>query len=157
MAYQQFQRRRQATLADMNANAIDREEQTFDAIPTSAHAARQFVTDTLRSHGATPAVTQDYALAVSELTTNIIEHGNRTTMVIFVDVTDPEWWDVEVVGGASTPPQQLLQPDSWTVAGAGESSGRGLGIVRHLMDEISSDITGGEIRIRCRRRRAETS
>jgi anti-sigma regulatory factor (Ser/Thr protein kinase) len=157
MAIEQFWRRRQTTLADMNASDIDREQKSFDAIPTSARAARQFVTDTLRSHGATPKVIGDYALVVSELTTNIIEHGNRSSLIIFVDVADTDWWEVEVVGGAETPSRQLLRPDTWTVAGADEASGRGLGIVRHLMDEISSDVTGGQIGIRCRRRRAEAT
>jgi anti-sigma regulatory factor (Ser/Thr protein kinase) len=138
----------------MSANAVDREQKSFDAIPTSARGARQFVTETLQSHGADPKVICDYALVVSELTTNIIEHGNRSSLIIFVDVANAEWWEVEVVGGAESPARQLLQPDTWTVAGADERSGRGLGIVRHLMDEISSDVTGGQIRIRCRRRRA---
>jgi anti-sigma regulatory factor (Ser/Thr protein kinase) len=157
MPIEQFRRRRQTTLADMNASEIDREQKSFDPVPTSARAARQFVSETLRSNGATPKVIGDYALAVSELTTNIIEHGNRTSLIVFVDIADTDWWEVEVAGGAAAPARELLEPDTWTVAGADEVSGRGLGIVRHLMDEISSDITGGQISIRCRRRRAEDS
>ncbi|MBK5331858.1 MAG: hypothetical protein JJD93_07800, partial [Ilumatobacteraceae bacterium] len=55
----------------MNASAIDRVQQTFEAVPTSARAARQFVTSTLRAHGAANSVISDYALVVSELATNI--------------------------------------------------------------------------------------
>jgi hypothetical protein len=71
-------------------------------------------------------------------------------------VADPDWWEVEVVGGAATLPTMLLQPDTWTVAGANEASGRGLGIVRHLMDDIVSHTNAGQVSIRCRCRRTES-
>ena len=138
----------------MNAHAIDRVQQTFEAVPTSARAARQFVSNTLRAHGAAKNVITDYALVVSELTTNIIEHGDGSDLVIFLDVADPEWWGMEVVGGAS-PASRVLDPSSWMVAAADEPSGRGLGIVRHLMDEIVTDTADGQLSVRCRRRRTE--
>jgi anti-sigma regulatory factor (Ser/Thr protein kinase) len=137
----------------MNASAVDREQQSFEAIPTSARAARQFVSDTLRTYGASPVVVADYALVVSELATNIIEHGDGSTLIIFLDVTDPEWWEVEVAGGSRTAPDQLREPNMWSVASADEASGRGLGIVRHLMDDIAIGINDGLFSIRCRRRR----
>lgn len=139
----------------MNVGAIDREQRTFEAVPTSARAARQFVIEILRQHGATTTVIGDYALVVSELATNIIEHGNGSRLVICVDVADPEWWEVEVVGGTPATSNQVLQPDTWTVAGAEQASGRGHGIVRHLMDHVATDTTDGQVSIRCRRRRAE--
>ncbi len=137
----------------MNVGASDREERTFEAVPTNARAARQFVAEILRQHRASTRVISDYELVVSELATNIIEHGNGSRLVICVDVADPEWWEVEVVGGTSTATDQVFQPDTWTVAGADQASGRGLGIVRHLMDHIASDRTDGLVSIRCRRRR----
>jgi len=140
----------------MNANALDREQQSFAAIPASARAARQFVAATLRRHDAPPKVITDFALVVSELVTNIIEHGDGSSMIISLDVVDPDWWEVEVVGGAATLPTTLLQPDTWTVAGADEASGRGLGIVRHLMDDIVSHTNAGQVSIRCRCRRTES-
>ena len=141
----------------MSASAIDRVQRIFEAVPTSARAARQFVADTLRLHGATTGVISDYSLVVSELATNIIEHGDGSSWVIFVDVTDSDWWEVEVVGGVSDPPARVLQPDTWSVAAADEISGRGLGIVRHLMDQITADETDGQVGIRCRRRRTEAA
>ena len=36
---------------------------------------------------------------VSELASNIIEHGNGSSLIIDLDVADPEWWGMEVVGG----------------------------------------------------------
>jgi anti-sigma regulatory factor (Ser/Thr protein kinase) len=146
---------RRPRTVDMNASAVDREQQTFDATPRSARAARQFVADTLRQHDAPAKVIRDYALVVSELVTNIIEHGDGSYMVIYLDVADPDWWEMEVVGGSSAiSTSPLLQPETWTVAGADEVSGRGLGIVRHLMDEIASGTAAGQLSIRCRRRRA---
>ena len=137
----------------MNVSTVDREQQTFEAVPISARAARQFVTETLRSHGATVQVMKDYALVVSELATNIIEHGDGSSLVIFIDVAHADWWEVEVVGGSSAPSAQLLQPETWTVASAEKASGRGLGIVRHVMDDISTGSNDGQVSIRCRRRK----
>ncbi|MDP9464333.1 MAG: ATP-binding protein [Actinomycetota bacterium] len=139
----------------MNVGAIDRVQRTFDAVPKSARAARQFVTEILRGHRAPTSMISDYELVVSELATNIIEHGNGSHLVISVNVADPEWWEVEVVGGTSAAPHQVFHPDTWTVAGAAQASGRGLGIVRHLMDHVAADTTDGQISIRCRRRRAK--
>jgi anti-sigma regulatory factor (Ser/Thr protein kinase) len=139
----------------MNTNALDREQKTFDAVPTSARAARQFVTETLSTHGASAQEAKDFALIVSELATNIIEHGDGSSLVIFLDVADTEWWEVEVVGGSVAHSDRLLQPDTWTVAGADAASGRGLGIVRHLVDDIAADTKDGQVSIRCRRRRAD--
>jgi anti-sigma regulatory factor (Ser/Thr protein kinase) len=138
---------------DMNFSAVDREHKSFDAVPVSARSARQFVSDTLCVHGASTGIISDYALAVSELASNIIEHGNGSSLSIYLDVTDPEWWDVEVVGGSVTSPDTLPEPDMWRVAAADEPSGRGLGIVRHLMDNITAVTSGDQISIRCRKRR----
>jgi anti-sigma regulatory factor (Ser/Thr protein kinase) len=139
----------------MNSSAIDREERTFEAVPTSARAARQFVMELLRRHGATDAAVGDCGLVISELVTNVIEHGDGSAFVIYLDVTDPEWWDIEVVGGATDTPQLVREPETWTVAGADDVSGRGLGIVRHLMDRVTVDIAGERFSVRCRRRRSE--
>jgi anti-sigma regulatory factor (Ser/Thr protein kinase) len=141
--------------ADMNASELDREQKSFDAIPASARAARRFVADTLRMHDASPKVISDYALVVSELVSNIIEHGDGSNMIISLDVADPEWWEVEVVGGSSSAPGNLRRPDTWTVAGSEEASGRGLGIVRHLMDNVAAGTRNGQLSIRCRRRRTD--
>ncbi len=140
----------------MDTSAIDREQRTFESAPTSARAARQFVRDLLRQHGATAAALDDCALVVSELVTNIIEHGEGSPFVILVDVTDPIWWDIEVTGAAIDAPPLVLEPQTWTVARAEDVSGRGLGIVRHLMDQVTTDTSGGQLSVRCRRRRSDT-
>ena len=137
----------------MNGNALDRERRTFDAVPSSARAARQFVTALLQNHAAPIGVIGDYSLVVSELVTNVIEHSDGFQVEIIVDVDDPEWWVLEVVGGAPAAPKRMLAPEMWTVAGAHEVSGRGLGIVRQLMDDVVTDVAPDRISVRCRRRR----
>lgn len=141
----------------MKTSALDREQQSFEAVPASARAARRFVADSFREHGATAQAISDYVLVVSELTSNIIEHGTGSSMEILIDASDPDWWDVEVVGVSSTKFEQILRPETWTVAGADEATGRGLGIVRHLMDEITCTANAGYFSVRCRRRRDESS
>ena len=143
--------------AHTNAHALDREQQSFAAIPTSARAARQFIATTLRRHDAPSKVISDYALVVSELVTNIIEHGDGSNIVVCLDAADPDWWEMEVVGGSATPPSTLLEPDTWTVASADKISGRGLGIVRSLVDDIVTNADAGHVSIRCRRRRTEST
>jgi anti-sigma regulatory factor (Ser/Thr protein kinase) len=147
---------RHERFADVNASALDREQQSFEAVPASARAVRRFVADCLRAQGATAKVVSDYVLAVSELASNIIEHGDGSGMHILVDTSDPDWWDVEVVGASLTTPEYLLHPDKWIVADAEEVSGRGLGIVRHLIDEIVCEANAGFVSVRCRHRRDES-
>jgi anti-sigma regulatory factor (Ser/Thr protein kinase) len=142
-------------MGDVTAGAIDPDRRTFEAIPRSAHAARQFVTETLRQHGASNKVIGDYALAVSELATNVIEHGDGSGLTICIDASDPLWWEVEVAGGAANADNSVLHPNTWSVAGAEQASGRGLGIVRHLMDHVVADTTDGRVSIRCRRHRED--
>lgn len=139
----------------MNSSDVDREQRTFEAVPTSAGAARRFVTEILRHHGAPNGVVGDFALVVSELSTNIIEHGDGSSLVIFVDVSDPACWELEVVGGQCPAESRVLRPETWAVAAADDPSGRGLGIVRHLMDEISAESCDDQVSIRCRQKRTE--
>ena len=146
---------RVGTAAPMNASAVDREQRTFEAVPTSAGAARRFVSEILRLNGASKCVVADFALVVSELSTNIIEHGNGSSLIIFVDVSDPDSWELEVVGGQCPPESRVLRPEAWAVAAADDPTGRGLGIVRHLMDEISAESRDDQVSIRCRQKRSE--
>lgn len=137
----------------MNGNAVDRERRVFSAVPSSARAARHFVADSLRREGASAAVIGDYSLVVSELVTNVIEHSEGDHVEIVLDLADPEWWELEVGGGKPAAPKRMLAPELWTVASAHEVSGRGLGIVRQLMDEVVTEISADRVTVRCRRRR----
>ncbi len=137
----------------MNIGALSRQERTFDAVPASARAARAFVAEILGQGGADAAVIGDYQLAVGELATNVIEHGDGSSLTISVDLADARWWDVEVIGCAPPPGNRVLEPDAWEVARPAQTSGRGLGIVRQLMDEVVTAVADGRLGIRCRRRR----
>jgi anti-sigma regulatory factor (Ser/Thr protein kinase) len=132
---------------------IDREQRTFDAEPTSAHGARQFVAELLEQHGASTESVADCVLVASELVSNVLEHSDGTPFEIALDTTDPQWWAVEVTSAAMNLSRSLLDPDTWTVAAAEQVSGRGLGIVRRLMDDVITDVTDGRLTVRCRRRR----
>lgn len=142
-------------LVAMNISAVDREQQIFEAVPASARAARKFVGEILRQRGAPVPVVVDFKLIVSELVANAIEHGDESGLTVSVDFSDHQWWEIEVVGGNANSASKMKQPNTWTVAGSEQVSGRGLGIVRQLMDEVVSDISDGRIRIQCRRRRSE--
>lgn len=139
----------------MNLRGVNNEQRTFDVIPESARAARQFIGEILRQRGASETTVRDYQLVVSELVANVIEHGGESGITVFSDFSNPEWWDIGVVGGEVVDENPLKQPDAWTVAGNGNVSGRGLGIVRQLMDDIVTDTTDDRLRIRCRRKRVE--
>ena len=137
----------------MNGHTTRPERRAFDAVPSSAGAARRFVADLLRLDGAPPSVISDYSLVVSELVTNVIEHSDGAQLEIVLDLADPEWWQLEVVGGPPVASKRLLAPETWTVAGADEVSGRGLGIVRQLMDDVAIRAAHDQIIVCCRRQR----
>jgi anti-sigma regulatory factor (Ser/Thr protein kinase) len=137
----------------MSGDAPIRQFLKFQAVPSTARPARRFVADTLRAQGATSDEIVDIALVASELVSNIIEHGDGLELSLGLSAT-PETWELSVVGGRCSPESLVLRPEKWNVAGADESSGRGLGIVRQLMDDISVDATDGTVSVNCRRRRA---
>jgi anti-sigma regulatory factor (Ser/Thr protein kinase) len=132
----------------------DREERSFPAVTESARAARRFVSQILVRGGASSKVLDDFQLVVSELVSNVIEHGDGTDLVVYVDSTDPTSWEIEVVGGLATENNRLLHPGAWTIAAANEPSGRGLAIVRYLMDTVTAEISNGYVSIRCGRHRS---
>jgi anti-sigma regulatory factor (Ser/Thr protein kinase) len=117
-------------------------------------AARRHVSEWLSARHAEPAVVHDLALAVSELAANVVQHSGTAWVLVRVDDDDPEWWTLEVVGGPRQLPDHLRDPARWTVAEPdSRRGGRGLGIVRSVVDEVEVDERGDELAIRCRRRR----
>lgn len=137
----------------MTVGTTDQQWRAFAAVAASARSTRMFVADALRSRGADALVISDYQLVVSELASNVIEHGDGTDLVVGIDVSDPDWWEVEVAYGPAFAEGQALQPDAWVVADARQFSGRGLGIVRQLMDDVITAASGDHVSVRCRRRR----
>ena len=137
----------------MNEGRPQSKVRTFASLPASCRAARVFVGDFLRTQGASDALIKDYQLVVSELAANVVEHGAGSELTVVLDVSDPLWWDLKVTDGPAFSRSQVLRPHAWIVAHPRQVSGRGLGIVRHLMDDIAVTDTDGHITVRCRRRR----
>jgi len=137
----------------MSGKVSNRQTLRFEAVPQTARAARRFVADILRSRGATSQDIDDFSLVTSELVSNIIEHGDGSTLLLAVG-TVTGGWELSVVGGRCSPDSLVLRPEKWSVARASDSSGRGLGIVRQLMDEINVHMSNGTVSVNCRRRRA---
>lgn len=140
----------------MNLSAVDREHQPFEAVPESARAARKFVGEILRQRLAPNSVVVDFRLVASELVSNVIEHGDGMGLTVFGDFSDEQWWEIGVVAGTTLSSSKLKQPNEWTVAGSEDRTGRGLGIVRQLMDDVITDTSDGLITVRCRRSRRRT-
>jgi anti-sigma regulatory factor (Ser/Thr protein kinase) len=135
----------------MDLGAPSRRHRAFPRDASSARAARDFVAAELASMGAPPELIDDFRLAVSELAANAIEYGSDTHIEVSISA-DEYCWELEVAGAVASrrrPPGA----DTWDVAGPDERSGRGLGIVRKLMDVTSVVEVDGRIAVRCGRRR----
>ncbi|HSB88351.1 MAG TPA: ATP-binding protein [Ilumatobacteraceae bacterium] len=130
-----------------------REQRSFPAETDSPRAARRFATAVLSRHAAPAHIATDLTLVVSELVTNFVEHSSGGPIEVIFDLRDPLWWQVEVIGGVGTGAKRVPAPATWTLAGAEEISGRGLGIVRQLTDDVVIDVGAMQVSVRCRRRR----
>jgi len=135
----------------MNA-PVDLLMRSYPSTPHSARAARDFVVGELRRATASERAVADIELIVSELVTNSVQYGSGVEIVVGVDAATDGWFTVSVSSGidGALPP---LDQSSWTVAGAEMRSGRGLGIVRSLADDLSVAVTDDRLVIVCRRRR----
>jgi anti-sigma regulatory factor (Ser/Thr protein kinase) len=124
---------------------------SFPSVPLSARAARDFVVAELDRNGISATTIVDFELIVSELVANGVQHGDGTPVVVTVDTGTAGWVAVSISSGVngSVPP---LDAETWTVADAEMRSGRGLGIVRRLADEVATALDAGRLTITCRRR-----
>lgn len=142
---------RQNVITRMPRDRSRREERVFRATPGSARAIRRFVRDALQDARARADVISDFQLVVSELAANAIEHGSGGDVVVEVDGSRPAWWEVTV--SSTILGARLRSAREWSIADADAGSGRGLGIVRRLMDDVRVDHHGDRISVRCRMRR----
>ena len=85
---------------------------------------------------------------------NSVEYGNGDEIVVGVDAVTDGWYTVLISSGVTDdlPP---LDPAQWTVADAEQRSGRGLGIVKALADDLSVAVNNGRLVIVCRRRHSQ--
>ena len=125
-------------------------QQSFESESASVGRARQFVTEALRLDRAGDEVCDTFALVTSELITNFIEHGAGSPIDVGVGCT-PTAWELTVAGAANAAPTNpVLDPIKWSIAPAEQSTGRGLGIVQALCDDLTVTASDRMLDIHCR-------
>ena len=136
------------------SGAVDLLMRSYPSAPPSTHAAREFVVSELRRATANERTLADFELIISELVANSVEYGNGDEIVVGVDAVTDGWYTVLISSGVTDdlPP---LDPAQWTVADAEQRSGRGLGIVKALADDLSVAVNNGRLVIVCRRRHSQ--
>jgi serine/threonine-protein kinase RsbW len=118
------------------------------ARPADVSQARHAVADYLGARGVSSIVVDDMELVTSELVTNAMVHGRRGSIGVEVDAEGEV-----VVAVSNTGPAQAIPPiEEWRAAAPLAPSGRGLGIVRRLCDDVAVlDIDDTTVVV-CRRR-----
>lgn len=116
--------------------------------------SRRHVETWLRTRGATPAEIDDLSLVASELAANVVQHGDAHELLVRLDDSDSSRWTLEVVGGRNLLPAHLADPTSWEVSRPQDTHGRGLGIVRKVVDAVEVLIELDVLTIRCHRLRS---
>lgn len=110
--------------------------------------------DALLALQAPDELTRDFELAVSELIANLVEYGDGDDITVSIDA-DERHWMMEVRGGRVIPPA-LRDPSAWHVSDADEDRGRGLGIVRAVVDAIRVERQDGVVVVHCQMPRQAT-
>ena len=111
--------------------------------------ARRFVADRLSGVATDSGIVDDFRLAASELVTNAVEHGNHQKVIVELAVNPGK---VSLSVTSHSPYDNVAPVSDWTVADADEITGRGLGIVRTLADDVSVSRGGGMLTITIERR-----
>lgn len=133
----------------MNGRSSTRLQLALAADSAAARHARRFVASVLPAALPAPVVA-NVRLIVGELVSNASQHGHLGDEVtVVVDLSDDAHIELEVTGGRSSA-AVLADPAGWTIAGPGDESGRGLGIVGALADEVRTDTRDGMVVVRCR-------
>lgn len=116
----------------------------FTAVSESIGAARDLVREAVAGTQLDDATVTDLQLAVSELVTNAVVHGNGASIAVEVTVA-PDLVTCAVVSDGQT----LPEISSWVAPVDGRSSGRGLSIVRALADAVTVEVDGDHVVVRC--------
>lgn len=112
----------------------------LDPVPAEVSTARRFVRTSLA--GLPGGVASDAQLVASELVTNAIEHGVGGPVTIAIHRgSDAVTVTVESVG----PAPDVGGVDGWRMPDADEITGRGLGIVRAVADEVAVHRSPGRL------------
>jgi anti-sigma regulatory factor (Ser/Thr protein kinase) len=111
-------------------------------------SARRFVREQLAGH-APAAVVDDLALVTSELVTNAFEHGSPEPVGLRVAVNAGS---AAVTVTSRGDGERIPAVDQWATATSEQLSGRGLGIVRAIADDIDVQRSSGSVTITVHRR-----
>lgn len=114
-----------------------------EADMAAVRTARQFVRSMLADH-TTLEICNDLMLGTSELVTNAVEYGTGSAIQVTVRVADGRAAVTVTSAGGS---DAIGSTTDWHVAGADARSGRGLGIVRAVSDEVSVNDSDGAVSI----------
>jgi anti-sigma regulatory factor (Ser/Thr protein kinase) len=108
---------------------------------------RRTIRNYVESAGGDPVTADDLELVVSELATNVIVHTTSPTISVTIERTSEEWLiEVADVGDG------FVLSDVPTLPPTFERAGRGLFVVRSLVDAVEIVVTATSRVIRCRRR-----
>ena len=111
---------------------------------TEVAAGRLFVRE--QTDGKLPARTSEQMqLATSELVSNALMYGKAGPIVMTVHVSPDAAW-VRIAN--DSPPTARLPPVSdWAISGSNDRSGRGLGIVKAVSDQIQVEREGERVAV----------
>jgi anti-sigma regulatory factor (Ser/Thr protein kinase) len=107
---------------------------------------RRIVREYVDSAGGDRSTADDLELVVSELATNVIEHTTSPTITITIERTSQAWM-IEV----SDVEDPFVLSDAAVLPAISERAGRGLFVVRSLVDELEIVETPTSRALRCRR------
>jgi hypothetical protein len=130
-----------------------RRSRQFRRLAPDVRSARAFASDALRDLGATDDEIETFGLAVSELGSNVVMHARRSGWTVGIEANG-DWYVMDVSGGTAEADNVIFHPERWMIADSTEPTGRGLGIVRGLMDDVTVDVWRGNVRVVCRLHRS---
>ena len=107
---------------------------------------RRAIRSYVESAGGDETTTDDLELVVSELATNVLDHTTSPNIPIVIERTSEGW----VIGAADVADQFVLA-DVATLPATSERTGRGLFVVRSLVDELEIFETPTSRAVRCHR------
>lgn len=116
---------------------------TTPASADSLGSIRSGVADFLGGHGAGAAVIADFELAVSELATNVIRHTPASSISVMLS-HEPGRWVLDVADADGVPPLESVELPEVT-----QITGRGLFVVKSVMDTVAVVEVGGAQVVRC--------
>jgi anti-sigma regulatory factor (Ser/Thr protein kinase) len=127
--------------------------------PSEVGTARRFVRSWLEGLALRPAraLVDDVVLVTSELVTNAVEHGAGGPIEVVVG-DDGERTVLSVASRTDAAGFELVgDGTTWELADPGSRAGRGLGIVRSLVDDVAVGRTADRLTITVTTRRDATA